>query len=108
MATFGNVTIDRPGSGYRLAATAAAGGETAAFPVLVSIRFVKGYAQTGIAGFELGDSVVAAVQDPIGTPLPLVSLTWSSTLACSRPARRSRTRAAVPAFAGSSATECSR
>ncbi len=81
VARFDDVTVDRAGAGYRL--TAAAGGLTSAtspvFDASPLVRATAGAGQKGLAGHRLADSIVVTVEDPVGTALPGVSVTWTAS-----------------------------
>jgi M6 family metalloprotease-like protein len=80
VATFDDLSIDRSGSAYTLTAGAPGltGTATSAFSVLARVSVVSGSGQTGLGGFELGDSIVVEVQDPIGTPVVGQTVAWNA------------------------------
>jgi hypothetical protein len=85
VTTFPDLSIDKPGSGYRLAA-AAANVTSATSPTLAatspsaaSIALVSGNEQTDTAGATLGNPYVLRITDSTGAGLAGVTVVWTVT-----------------------------
>jgi hypothetical protein len=84
VATFDDLSIDKAGVGYRLAATSAVDATSGPFDVSVgpadSLLLVSGQGQSGTPSMALPESLVVQVVDAGGNPVSGINVTWTATV----------------------------